>query len=352
MLAYPMRERVRCAPRVALPLLLLACTAVCTAACTAASPPAQGAEPALPGSGSSSNADNAAPSSDAGAASAGASGQGSAGSSSSAEPPVVPIDAGAGASGGAADAGAAQSPGVDAGDQGGSSFTCAVEGHSEDGCVAQLCTFEGDTFVSLRNNSYWQAGGLSWVASVCEHPLGWPSAATSDGLLIVFPLTLKDLSELDAGAPVFVYWGNWADPPVEPQLCQLERATPLPACPETPTPPKHESLRGCRGPSDAGCAVCRELGDVEQYRSRSGDGVGYNSTSISPPPGSCSSTLCPACATCSYVYEQASRELPARPECEPCGPQPGIDPCFDLETCGCWCAKRAVLSAACPTVLL
>jgi hypothetical protein len=59
--------------------------------------------------------------------------------------------------------------------------------------------------------------------------------------------------------------------------------------------------------------------------------------------------LCPPCATCSLVQQEALRALPERSECD-CSVPPGVDPCLLQSSCGCWCEQITGLKEACPGV--
>lgn len=113
---------------------------------------------------------------------------------------------------------------------------------------------------------------------------------------------------------------------------------------------KDPSMIGCRGPRDPGCAVCKMIGTSNEFRSSYDDADWYDEYAMFPPAG-CSEADCPACASCSYRDEAESRALGARPECEPCPADTGLDPCFDRASCECFCQTQKRLREACPTLV-
>lgn len=271
-------------------------------------------------------------------------------STGSSVPPDASTSAGAGSSADAGVAGtdAATAP-ADAGmaDAGTAPPICSVEGVANPGCTAQLCTANGATFAAVLGDEPWMVGGLAWTASVCERPVGWQSGASSDNRLIFFALSLADVNELRGGAPLLIYWGGPSSPPLAARACPLAIDEPLSACPEATTPLRHPSTIGCRGPLDSGCEVCRLL-DSNHVLSASDGADWYNVATVSDP--ACGPD-CPSCAACTYRDEQESRALAARPDCEPCSGEPGIDSCFDPLSCDCWCPTRARLRAHCPALV-
>jgi len=303
---------------------------------TAGGPADAAAAPAGDGSASSSAG------SGIGAGSSGASGTAAMNAGAAAS-----MDAGPAGAGGAAGDAALPAPDARASDAG--PVACMVDAGTDGSCAGHLCSVDGVTFLALRGDEPWTAGGLNWVASICERPIGWPAAATTDSRDILYALALSDVSEIEAGAPVLVYWGNPDSAPIRAQACAVEAAAQLPACPETTTPPTHPSMLGCRGPLDPGCAVCRDASGSFHHASPEGTDW-FNAASPEPPAGTCGSE-CPLCGTCSYRDEQTTRELPARSECQPCPADDGLDPCFGAGSCECWCATYKTLRAACPTLL-
>ena len=224
---------------------------------------------------------------------------------------------------------------------------CALDAGTDPGCASHLCSADGNTFLVVEGDEPWMVGGLDWVASVCELPLGWASASTADRRQLVYAVARQDVNALNAGSLVLVYWGNPTSPPTSARVCAFKvRRDSFPACPETTTPPRHPSLIGCRGPRDPGCAVCKEP-SRPGYRSSEGDW--YNVSSTEAPAGC--EVDCPVCATCDYRTDEQSRALGERPECEPCPTERGIDSCFVPRGCACWCETRTQLRNACPTLV-
>jgi hypothetical protein len=230
--------------------------------------------------------------------------------------------------------------------------TCTFEAKLSTRCTSSLCTYEGDTFVAVRSTEHLSAGALSWSASVCERVLGWASTGNNDGTLLIYGLSLEDLRELEAGAPVFLYYAGPSEPPImeEAEECPLERSPEIPACPATPSgTPKHHSKYGCRGPLDPNCAACQV--EPNLFLTSTGGADWYNSSAIFRPAGCIDPGYCLGCASCSYKDEDEARAHEERPECEPCPTEAGIDACFDPGGCECWCSTRSRLRAACPTVV-
>jgi hypothetical protein len=230
--------------------------------------------------------------------------------------------------------------------------TCTFEAKLSTRCTASLCAYEGDSFVVVRSTENLTAGALGWSASVCERALGWGSAGSFDGTLFIYGLSLADLRELEAGAPVFLYYAGPSEPPImeEAEECPLERSQQIPACPETDTgTPKHRSKLGCRGPLDPNCEACQVGPNLFLT---SADGADwYDSSSVFRPAACDEWGYCLGCASCSYRDEDEARALGERPECEPCPPEAIADACFYPEGCECWCSRRSRLRAACPTVV-
>lgn len=243
---------------------------------------------------------------------------------------------------GSQDAGDAGGSGVD-----GATLPCAVDAGTNGGCTSHLCTATAGTFLVVQGEQPFTVGALGWVASLCERPIDWPSAASADNRTHVYELTPGDVNEIQAGTQVLVYYANPDSAPMRALACSFETNTPLPACPATTTPPLPQSMRGCRGPADPGCAGCKVLGQPD-YRSASGGSDWYNVSSVDEPE-ECAGN-CPACATCSYRDELESRDLPVRTECEPCD-SVVIDACFNKQSCECWCEIRDVLRERCPTLV-
>lgn len=106
----------------------------------------------------------------------------------------------------------------------------------------------------------------------------------------------------------------------------------------------HPSFVGCRSPREPGCAECK-AGENDYRRSHS-DADWYNSSGVE----AVCEPVCPPCALCTFHDERIARDFELRQECLPCV-ETGVDPCFDVETCACWCRQRDVLRAACPTLV-
>lgn len=117
----------------------------------------------------------------------------------------------------------------------------------------------------------------------------------------------------------------------------------------------HESLNGCRSPSEPGCATCC----VEQPSSCSelSWAPGGVVTDVQPwynqfagRAGPCPSTCAP-CASCLLRTEQELRALACRSDCDCASIEPGNDACHSPTSCGCYCSQLTGLKASCPTVL-
>lgn len=236
-------------------------------------------------------------------------------------------------------------------DSGTSASTCTFEAKLSTRCTASLCAHEGDTFVVVRSAEHLTTGALGWNASVCERVLGWASAGNFDSTLYIYGLSLADLRELDAGAPVFLYYAGPSEPPImeEAEECPLERSQEIPECPATSRPPKHISKSGCRGPLDPSCGACQLEPNV--FLTSTGGADWYNSSAIFRPADCMERGYCLGCASCSYRDEDEARALGRRPECEPCPAEAIADACFYPEGCECWCSTRSRLRDACPTVV-
>lgn len=229
---------------------------------------------------------------------------------------------------------------------------CGLEaGMGDASCDAILCSADSGTFVSLHREEGWYVGALDWNAAVCARSLGWPSSSSSDRRDILFAVSPRDIRELSDGAPLFVGYGNPSSLPDQRiAACKLGVQTPLTACPVPLYPPAHQSLVGCRGPNDPNCGSCSVPGPGGQagYRTTSSGSDWYNIGAVTEPE-TCAEP-CRACASCTYRDEQELKALPARPECEPCPDNAGIDPCFGAGSCECWCFQNKRLTAACPTL--
>lgn len=219
----------------------------------------------------------------------------------------------------------------------------------DSGCTGFVCSAEGGVYAALENPQHWYVGGLDWNGALCRRVLGWPSAMTTDTRYILYGLTARDQLEVDAGIPIFVYWGSGFEGPNARALrCSVTPPEdPLPACPATSTPPRHVSLQGCRSPGQAGCAVCTNFSaGWPSYRSAQPGSDYYNA--VWPlQPAACAPN-CPSCASCTLHDEQELKQKRRR-ECEPCPANVGIDPCFGGNTCDCYCSQFKYLASICPT---
>jgi hypothetical protein len=107
-------------------------------------------------------------------------------------------------------------------------------------------------------------------------------------------------------------------------------------------------LRGCRAPSEPGCARCCEPETTKGgCLIRTAETDWYNGTRFSPDP---CPAACSPCAACSLRTEKALRAQRPRPECD-CTKPTGIDPCIDPGSCECYCQRRTMWLRACPMAL-
>jgi hypothetical protein len=222
---------------------------------------------------------------------------------------------------------------------------------ADSGCTGFVCTAEGGVYAALEQGKAWYVGGLNWNGALCRRVLGWPSGMTADTRYILYGLTPRDQLEVDAGVPIFVYWGSGFEGPDARALrCSIAPAeNPLPACPATPSPPNHVSLQGCRSPTQRGCAVCSSFASGRvSYRSAQPGSDHYDA--VWPFQAAPCAPHCPSCASCTLHDEQRLIEE-RRPECEPCPSKLGIDPCFSGDTCECYCSQFRHLASICPTLV-
>ncbi|MCB9752394.1 MAG: hypothetical protein H6713_20770 [Myxococcales bacterium] len=122
--------------------------------------------------------------------------------------------------------------------------------------------------------------------------------------------------------------------------------------------PLQLSSERCREPSEPGCASCcageriDEAGETRcMIRTWSGQGepgpqAWYNGGHSTE--GACPES-CRACDPCTVRLESKARALTPRDDCD-CAAPPGPDACFQPNSCGCYCTRRAELVAACPQV--
>jgi hypothetical protein len=126
------------------------------------------------------------------------------------------------------------------------------------------------------------------------------------------------------------------------------------ACPIGCSNGQHESFKGCRSPSESGCATCcvdGPSGCREQSWAPAGATTEvepwYNAASTIDGP--CPATCAP-CASCLLRAEQELRALGCRSDCNCALIDPGIVPCFGPESCECYCFRLTGLKASCPAV--
>lgn len=284
-----------------------------------------------------------------GAKGAGAGGGGDA-AGGGAGAPAAPAEAGSPADAGMAGSGGGGArPDAGVPDGGGPAGSCADAAIVDTRCDAQLCSAAGMLYLLVRRDEPKIGAALNFTLSICERAVGWPSRVESDYIELLYALTLADVAELRGGARPLVYWSNPTAPPAHASACTFDAAETVPACPGESPPLPHGSLRGCRGPLDAGCEVCKTIGpNGGEVLSGSEGADWYNQSSTFDPR--CGAE-CPACASCTHRDELESRALAARPECEPCPDEMIGDACFDPGRCECWCATRARLRDHCPTLV-
>lgn len=154
-------------------------------------------------------------------------------------------------------------------------------------CESRLCSVAGGTWLAVRAEQPWQVGGLDWLLAICQRPGDeWPRGRSADGLELGFRLRANDLAELQAGAAVQLYWGSPGTAPGQSKRCSFQASETLPACP------------------------------FEGH--------------------------------CTAQRKDEVAALEPRPECLPCAGDAGLDPCFGVGSCACWCAIREGLRDACP----
>jgi len=113
-----------------------------------------------------------------------------------------------------------------------------------------------------------------------------------------------------------------------------------------------KALVGCRSPEEPGCTSCcifeGKSCTVMTWSSRGSDGTVSPWYNESASEKECPSN-CPPCASCLQRNEQELRTLLASgKECDCAKTQIGIDPCFALQSCACYCTRLKDLSRACP----
>src|SRR6478736_3258043 len=108
------------------------------------------------------------------------------------------------------------------------------------------------------------------------------------------------------------------------------------------------ALEGCQTPNEPGCEVCWNFQSNGMCRILSGHAHvdelwRYTSASAE--------TDCPAtgprCARCMRASEYVLRVAPQCRDCD-CRIDPGVDPCFERDGCGCYCSAYIDARAACP----
>jgi len=103
---------------------------------------------------------------------------------------------------------------------------------------------------------------------------------------------------------------------------------------------------GCRENTTPDCSQCCTPG-VDQHGKDLCNARRTNQSSSEA--GLCPSS-CPGCASCSVATEQALSDMAKhpRPECDCATLDPGNDPCFSPESCGCFCSALRSGLAMCP----
>ena len=109
-----------------------------------------------------------------------------------------------------------------------------------------------------------------------------------------------------------------------------------------------DPIAGCRENSSASCTEC-----CTPSSGLSGNGgcTIYRTNSAEFMAVDCPST-CSPCARCTAAAEQslANAAKNARPDCDCPTVDPGLDPCFTPDGCGCFCAGLASNLNACPQI--
>jgi hypothetical protein len=107
-----------------------------------------------------------------------------------------------------------------------------------------------------------------------------------------------------------------------------------------------DPVAGCRDNASTTCTECC----LPNVTTAGNDSCSiYRTNSVQSAPGACPST-CPPCGRCSLASEKslANAAAHARPECDCATIDPGMDPCFTPEGCGCFCAGLTSNLNACP----
>jgi hypothetical protein len=107
-----------------------------------------------------------------------------------------------------------------------------------------------------------------------------------------------------------------------------------------------DPVAGCRETSSAACAqCCAPSGGLDQNGGCTIERTNSAEFTADPCPATCS-----PCARCSEAAERSLAEAAehARPDCDCPTVDPGIDPCFTPQGCGCFCVGLASNLNACP----